>query len=109
MTFYLPQLSIYNNLHKRLQNVKSPQKRRGPTPERGQPKKRIDFSSSDNGEDNDADSCGGSTVILHETSGSSSDDGHTACKLIATRLGNIMIVYDILHYRYLYFTFLTGS
>ncbi|CAM4568579.1 unnamed protein product [Leuciscus chuanchicus] len=71
-------LSIYNTLHKRLQNVKSPQKRQGPTPERGQPKKRIDFSSSDNGEDNDADSSGGSTVILHETSGSSSDDGHTA-------------------------------
>lgn len=85
MTFYLPQLSIYNNLHKRLQNVKSPQKRQGPTPERGQPKKRyhIDFSSSDNGEDYDADSSGGSTVILHETPGSSSDDGHTACKLIA--------------------------
>ncbi|CAM4608967.1 unnamed protein product [Leuciscus chuanchicus] len=27
---------------------------------------------------NDADSSGGSTVILHETPGSSSDDGHTA-------------------------------
>jgi len=96
VTFYFPQLSIYNNLHKRLQNVKSPQKRQGPTPERGQPKKRcrIDFSSSDNGDD-DADSSGGSTVILHETPGSSSDDGHhSACKLITTRLGNIMILFN---------------
>ncbi|XP_048055127.1 uncharacterized protein LOC125273629 [Megalobrama amblycephala] len=71
--------SIYNNLHKRLQNVRSPLKRQGPTPERGHPKKRIqvDFSSSDR-EDYDADTSGGSTVILQETPGSSSDDGHTA-------------------------------
>ncbi|CAJ1053444.1 uncharacterized protein LOC122764463 [Xyrichtys novacula] len=41
--------SIYKNLHKRLQNVKSPQKRQGPTPERGHKKKRhcIDFSETD--------------------------------------------------------------
>ncbi|XP_077953517.1 uncharacterized protein LOC120812184 [Gasterosteus aculeatus] len=70
-------MSIYNNLHKRLQNVKSPQNRHGPTPERGQPKKRslIDFSSSDR-EENYADSSGASTIIWHQTSGSSSDDGN---------------------------------
>jgi len=46
---------------------------------------------------------------LHETPGSSSDDGHhSACKLITTRLGNIMILFNILYYRYLYFTFLIG-
>ncbi|KAG7456399.1 hypothetical protein JOB18_013551 [Solea senegalensis] len=69
-------MTIYNNLHKRLQNIKSPQKRQGPTPERGQTKKRrsIDFSTIDQ-EEYDADSSGGSTIILHQT-GSSSDDGH---------------------------------
>ncbi|KAM4591916.1 uncharacterized protein PAE49_019527 [Odontesthes bonariensis] len=51
-------MSIYKNLHKRLQNVKSPHKRQGPTPERSRTKKRrhIDFSASDQGEDYDADS-----------------------------------------------------
>ncbi|XP_049918931.1 uncharacterized protein LOC126401633 [Epinephelus moara] len=51
-------MNIYKNFHKRLQNMKSPQKRQGPTPERGQPKKRrhIDLSSRDNGEDYDTDS-----------------------------------------------------
>lgn len=60
----------------RLQNVKSPQKRQGPTPERGHAKKRrhIDFSSDKGEEDYDADSSGGSTIILYQTSGSS-DDG----------------------------------
>ncbi len=77
----ISQMSIYKNLHKRLQNVKSPQKRQGPTPERGHTKKRrcIDFSASDQGEDYDADSSGGSTVILHQTSGTS-DDGHSSHK-----------------------------
>lgn len=61
--------------------MKSPQKRQGPTPERGHPKKRhrIDLSASDQGED-DADSSGGSTIILHQTSGTSSDDGHSSRK-----------------------------
>lgn len=62
--------------------MKSPQKRQGPTPERGHSKKRslIDFSSSDR-EENDADSSGASTIILHQTSGSSSDDGSRSRKL----------------------------
>ncbi|KAL0979022.1 hypothetical protein UPYG_G00179440 [Umbra pygmaea] len=61
-------------------NVKSPQKRQGPTPERGHPNKRrhIDFSKSVKGEDNDADSSDGSAVLLHQTSGSSSDDGQSS-------------------------------
>ncbi|XP_078143695.1 uncharacterized protein LOC144542119 [Centroberyx gerrardi] len=72
-------MSIYGNLHKRLLNVKSPQKRQGPTPERGRPKKRrcIDFSTGDTGEDYDADSSGASTVLLDQSSGTSSDDNHT--------------------------------
>ncbi|XP_034529792.1 uncharacterized protein LOC117805233 [Notolabrus celidotus] len=73
-----PLMTIFKNLLKRLQNVKSPQKRQGPTPERGHSKKRhrIDFSTSDKeGEEYDADSRAGSTIILHQRSGSSSDDG----------------------------------
>lgn len=75
-------MTIFKNLLKRLQNVKSPQKRQGPTPVRGHSKKRqIDFATSDKeGEDYDADSSGGSTIILHQRSGSGSDDGLTSCK-----------------------------
>ena len=72
--FYSPQMSIYSYLQKRLQNVKTPQKRQGPIPARGHPNRRhhIDFSTSDQGEDYDAESSGGSTIILHQKSGSSS-------------------------------------
>ncbi|KAF1384392.1 hypothetical protein PFLUV_G00119660 [Perca fluviatilis] len=81
---YYPMLQDKDKTMKhRLQNVKSPKMRQGPTPERGQPKKRcrIDFSSSDR-EDYDADLSGASTIILHQTSGSSSDDGHSSHSLI---------------------------
>ncbi|KAL7402141.1 hypothetical protein ABVT39_010360 [Epinephelus coioides] len=74
-------MTIFKNLLKRLQNVKSTQKRQGPTPVRGHSKKRhqIDFATSDKeGEDYDADSSGGSTIILHQRSGSSSDDSLTS-------------------------------
>lgn len=107
MSFSLLQKSIYNNLHKRLQNVRSPLKRRTHTREGPSKKKKIqvDFSSSDK-EDYDADTSGGSTVILQETPGSSSDDGHTAsCKLILISLGNIeSFSCIIINYRHLYFT-----
>lgn len=58
-------MSIYNNLHKSLQNIKSPQKRQGPTQESGQTKKRlsIDFTAIDL-ETDDADLTGGTTMFF---------------------------------------------
>ena len=68
-------MSMYSYLQKRILNVKSPQKRKGPRPERSSSTKRrhIDFSPSDQGEDYDADSSGGSTILLPPR-GSSEDD-----------------------------------
>lgn len=70
---------MYNYLQKRILNVKSPQKRQGPTPERSCSTKRrhIDFSPSDQGEDYDADSSG-STILLPPQS---SSDGDSSCEL----------------------------
>ncbi|XP_072572664.1 uncharacterized protein [Paramormyrops kingsleyae] len=58
--------SMYSYLQKRILNLKSPRKRQGPTPERGRSNKRrhIEFSPSDQGEEYDGDSSGGSTVLL---------------------------------------------
>ncbi|XP_054586439.1 uncharacterized protein [Nothobranchius furzeri] len=69
-------MGIYSYLHKRILNAKSPQKRQGPTPERGRLKKRrrIEFSPPDQEEDNDAESCGGSTVLALPRSSSDSDN-----------------------------------
>lgn len=86
--------------------MKSPQKRQGPTPVRGHSKKRhqIDFATSDKeGEDYDADSSGGSTIILHQRSGSSSDDSLTSCKwkqnfCYNMKVSNITIALDIMIY-----------
>lgn len=89
----------------RLQNVKSPQKKQGPTPERGHPKKRhhTDFSARDTGEDHDAVSSGGSTIILHETSASSSDDDHGSCEW-KWSVGSMLILHAMVYYRLWYFT-----
>lgn len=72
-------MSIYNNLNKRLQNVKSPQNRQHPTPQRSHTKKRhfIDLLTNDQGEEDNADSSGGSTIILHQTSGAIPDGGNS--------------------------------
>ncbi|KAM7394883.1 hypothetical protein PAMA_006577 [Pampus argenteus] len=67
-------MSMYSYLQRRILNVKTPQKRQGPRPERSSSTKRrhIDFSPSDQGEDYDAGSSGGSTILLPP--GSSSED-----------------------------------
>ncbi|TKS64932.1 LINE-1 retrotransposable element ORF1 protein [Collichthys lucidus] len=73
-------MSMYSYLQKRILNVKTPQKRQGPRPERSSSTKRRhnDFSPSDQGEDYDADSSGGSTILLPP--GSSSEDDSSAGK-----------------------------
>lgn len=67
-------MSMYSYLQKRILNVKTPQKKQGPRPERSSSTKRrhTDFSPSDQVEDYDADSSGGSTILL--LAGSSSED-----------------------------------
>uniref|UniRef100_A0A0F8AIX2 Uncharacterized protein n=2 Tax=Larimichthys crocea TaxID=215358 RepID=A0A0F8AIX2_LARCR len=73
-------MSMYSYLQKRILNVKTPQKRQGPRPERSSSTKRrhTDFSPSDQREDYDADSSGGSTILLPP--GSSSEDDRSADK-----------------------------
>lgn len=96
-------MTILKNVLKRLQNVKSPQKRQGPTSERGHFKKRQnDFSTSDKEvEDYDADSSGGSTIILSQISGGSSDDSLSSCKwkdnFVITMGMKVSSIHDMLH------------
>ncbi|TKS65151.1 hypothetical protein D9C73_028325 [Collichthys lucidus] len=73
-------MSMYSYLQKRILNVKTPQKKQGPRPERSSSTKRrhTDFSPSDQVEDYDADSSGGSTILL--LAGSSSEDDSSAGK-----------------------------
>lgn len=75
MSFFSPQMSMYSYLQKRILNVKSPQKRQQPRPGRSSSTKRrhIDFSPSDQGGDYDADSSGGSTILLPPESCSDGD------------------------------------
>uniref|UniRef100_A0A1A7XTZ6 Si:dkey-174c13.2 n=1 Tax=Iconisemion striatum TaxID=60296 RepID=A0A1A7XTZ6_9TELE len=72
--------SINAKLQKRLQNIKTPVKKQGPTPDRGRPKRRLtDISPSDEADDEDADrssSSGGSTLLLSPAS--NSDDASTS-------------------------------
>lgn len=78
---------MYSYLQKRMLNVKSPRKRQGTTPERGRSNKRhhTEFSPSDQGDDYDADSSGGSTVLLPP---GSSSDGDGSCKWESCNSGN---------------------
>ncbi|KAM7366746.1 hypothetical protein PAMP_014696 [Pampus punctatissimus] len=68
-------MSMYRYLQKQILNVKSPQKRQQPRPGRSSSTKirHIDFSPSDQGEDYDADSSGGSTILLPPESCSEGD------------------------------------
>uniref|UniRef100_A0AAV2KZP0 Uncharacterized protein n=1 Tax=Knipowitschia caucasica TaxID=637954 RepID=A0AAV2KZP0_KNICA len=73
--------SINAKLQKRLQNIKTPTKKQGPTPDRGRPKRRLtDLSPSDKeADDEDADcssSSGASTLLLSPAS--NSDDASTS-------------------------------
>ncbi|CAL8270814.1 unnamed protein product [Gadus morhua 'NCC'] len=77
-------MSMYSYLQKRILNVKSPQKRKGPRPERSSSTKRrhIDFSPSDQGEDYDADSSGGSTILLPPRGSSEDDSSDAVCQIL---------------------------
>ncbi|KAI5099331.1 hypothetical protein C0J45_11470 [Silurus meridionalis] len=81
-------VTLFRQLYKRLQNIRSPQRTQGPTPERGRRRKRrrIDFgTSSEQGdgtstEEYDADSSA-STVILDASPARSSTPERVTAKL----------------------------
>uniref|UniRef100_A0AAV2K4A9 Uncharacterized protein n=1 Tax=Knipowitschia caucasica TaxID=637954 RepID=A0AAV2K4A9_KNICA len=57
--------SINAKLQKRLQNIKTPTKKQGPTPDRGRPKRRLtDLSPSDKEADDEDADCSSSVVHL---------------------------------------------
>ncbi|KAK7882210.1 hypothetical protein WMY93_028384 [Mugilogobius chulae] len=72
--------TINTYLQKRLQNIKSPVRKQGPTPERGRAqKRRINFSDKESSEADDANSSGGSTLPLSSPSSNDvSDDASTS-------------------------------
>lgn len=81
---YFHQESINAKLQKRLQNMKTPVKRQGPTPERGRPKRRLTdlYPRDEEADDEDADrsSSSGASTLLSPVR--NSDDASTSCEYI---------------------------
>ncbi|XP_053342581.1 uncharacterized protein LOC128513013 [Clarias gariepinus] len=78
---YMPYLTIYTKLYKRLQNMRSPRKRQGSMPQRGKAKKTL-FSSDDTDIGTDGDLSGETSdcTIILESNDDISEDNSSAEK-----------------------------